>query len=1015
MAVVDIWQSSRIPQVGVTAPQDRSGEIIGNAIANAGQAAAQVATIAARADAVQQQKNDSAWLGQQKPQSILDLNSKVDALNDPESQSYIDPTRPDYEATVGKTIDDYAESAAKTAPSADAQTEIRSYLTGLKASYVENGGQYADQSKLAKRISDIDESNRKWGSIIVTAPSQFGPAVQEQEKLIRSQGLSPEKTEAQVRKMKSTMAGFAMNGQASSNPGVFLKNISKWGEQGAEPGDIAQAQNIAEAELKRQQAEAKAESQRRQMQNQVDVTARASDAVSSVQANGGVMPLVNGKPLVTEKEIRAAYPEDPIRAQRAVDSLNTALKIGQAKVRVAGQTKAEDDAFVASVAPAPGGVFTGDDAEVQKAVIAAVNAKRDALADEIKQDIQDSQSESASAINQNGADWLQTAGVTGEVPEAAKVATAESGSAEAKAFLDKLEQTARLSKAAQQVKDQPNSADQSMADRLGLDIESTGVGSGDRAAEADATAKAIAEKQKAIAADPGGFFASANPGVKSGWEAVDANPNDHAVAENTVAMSVAAQLGYGLGSDQVQPFPNGRAAQFANTITSAPADQALSTIDYIRSIAGEPGLRQVLGQKGIPSMAKFMAFADQPSQEPVRAAALESMKLKPEELDKLVKDRGFKDKDIDEQVSARIEPLLNTLPPGAVGPYHDALTQITKFYVSKGMQPAAAAQQAWSAFESAYAFHDTFRVPRQINGAPVDDQAVQNGMNGVLQNLDKFNIVPQPGGPNMSAPLPSNPDLAAAVTKFPALAKVAGNVVVTDKPDPGDGRQLESYPPWEEYNPNPGKFTSEIYNQSAKGDERTSLVAGDMLHYLGAVDPATDKAVDPAYRAMKERLLSSMTPDQSRENHAAYKQAKEAKEPYNGTFDQFMDSSRGDEFIMGYITPDKQDDWRKSGAYTPQQAKILDEMKGYLSKSPEHDYALTQTIKQLQTGGARWVTNADDTGVVLTYDVDQNGIPGAAVKTANGRLEVLFTDLESGKYGRVQSKAHGRIGIAGGQ
>jgi hypothetical protein len=216
-------------------------------------------------------------------------------------------------------------------------------------------------------------------------------------------------------------------------------------------------------------------------------------------------------------------------------------------------------------------------------------------------------------------------------------------------------------------------------------------------------------------------------------------------------------------------------------------------------------------------MAKFLAFADQPAQEPVRAAALESMKLAPDELNKLVKDRGYKDSDIDEQISSRIVPLLNTLPPGAVGPYHDGLTQIAKYYVAKGLPPDAAAQQAWSAFESAYTFHDSFRVPRQLDGVAVDDQAVQDGINAVMQNLDKFNIVPQAGAP--------------------------------------------------------------------------------------------------------------------------------------------------------------------VGAPT--------------------DYALNQTIKQLQSGGGRWVTNADDTGVVLTYDVDQNGIPGAAVKTATGRLELLFTDLESGKYGSV--------------
>jgi hypothetical protein len=811
MPVVDIWNRSVLPQGGVHAPGGTSaGEIIGQSAQNLGAGLSNAAEGIQRADMIIQRRNDDAWLGQQKPQAVLDIDQQIKDLNDPQSKTYVNPSSGDYTGAVNKLIDDYSGTLSKAAPSGNSKAEAAAYMAALKGDYLKTANRYVAESQYATRISNIDESNRKSGAVLVTRPSMFDSIVAQQEALIRGQGLSQQQADGEVAKMKRGMAGFAMNGQASSDPPGFLKNIDQWGAKGADPTDISQAQNIAEAEQKRRAAEAKAEAARQQAQYKANVASRADDAITSLQTNGGVMPLVGGKPLVTEKEIRSAYKDDPIQAQRNVDKLKKAQLIGQSKDQIKSNTRAEDDAMLASVAPVQGGIFTSDDAEVQKAVVAAVNAKRAALDDEIQQDIKDSQNDAASFLGQNGADLAQEAGQTGIVPDALKSAVADNGSAEAKAFLAKVERSADLARAGQQIKDQPASADRTMAERIGLDLSSTGPGSGERAIQADAMAKALADKQKAIASDPAGYFSASSTAISSAWDAVDQNPNDPAVAQTAVSMGVAQQQAYGLPQDEIRPFPSGRASAYATTISTAPPDQAMATIDYIRQISGDAGLKQVLSQKGVPPMASFLAFADQPGQEPIRAAGLETMKIKPEELDKLVKARGVKEDDIDTQASAAMEPLLNTLPPGAAVPYQDALTQITKLYVAKGLSPSEASQQAWSAFESAYTFHGTYRIPTSF-----DDQKVQDGLNSVMQNLGKMAIVPQAGSPE--------------------------------------------------------------------------------------------------------------------------------------------------------------------GAPT--------------------GYAQEQTIRQLQTGGIRWVTNADDTGLIGTYDIDQNGIPGPAVKTATGRLEVLFSDLEAGKYG----------------
>jgi hypothetical protein len=510
-----------------------------------------------------------------------------------------------------------------------------------------------------------------------------------------------------------------------------------------------------------------------------------------------------------------------------IEDLNHEADVGSAFNLIKGQTTAEDTAMkarakAAAEVPGPG---SAEAADYYKRIGDAIDAKQKDLDTDLSGILKDSQDEANAAINANKDDWMQTAAATGEVVPEAKTAIAESSIADKSGALSVLEQAAELGKIRQQVEDQNLTADKSTMERLGLMANASGPGSAILSAQAKTLSEAIEKKQKAIQDDPGGYFAATNDGVKSAWAAVDANPQDTDVAQTAAAMSVAAQIAYGVPADQVRPFSNDRAAQFAQTIMTGQPDQAMSSIDQVRTVAGDEGLKQVLGQKGVPAMAKFLAFADGPMQEPIRAAALEAMKVPPENLAKQVKARGYGQDDIDSAVSGVIGPLLNTMPSGGVDPYQESLDLLTKYYVSQGKTPGQGASLAWSVFDQTYAFHRTFRVPRTF-----DDQKVQDGMNGALQNLGQFAIVPQSGGPAGAAP----------------------------------------------------------------------------------------------------------------------------------------------------------------------------------------GYALDQTIKQLQTGGLRWVTNANDTGVIATYDVGQNGLPGPAVKTTTGRLELSFADLEAGKYGSKQPGAHGRIGIPSG-
>lgn len=162
---------------------------------------------------------------------------------------------------------------------------------------------------------------------------------------------------------------------------------------------------------------------------------------------------------------------------------------------------------------------------------------------------------------------------------------------------------------------------------------------------------------------------------------------------------------------------------------------------------------------------------------------------------------------------------------------------------------------------------------------------------------------PHPRPPARGTP-PRRQDLyAAALMKFPRLQQYGDLMtVIQGRPmSATDPRQLESYPPDESWNPVPGKFTTEIYNTAVPQDQQVNMVAGDMLHHLSRVDPQWD--------AMKRDVLPPEL------------------------LDPKLYNSRADEYLMGYITPDAADEWRKGGAYNAEQKQKLDLMIKYLMGS----------------------------------------------------------------------------------
>jgi hypothetical protein len=215
---------------------------------------------------------------------------------------------------------------------------------------------------------------------------------------------------------------------------------------------------------------------------------------------------------------------------------------------------------------------------------------------------------------------------------------------------------------------------------------------------------------------------------------------------------------------------------------------------------------------------------------------------------------------------------------------------------------------------------------------------------------------PLMGGKSQPTPtpkVPMDPRLAAVQKQFPRLAPYLSKVMIQQgkKTNPNDDRGLEFYPPWESENPNPGKITLELFDR-LQGPTLTTALGGDLLHYLGGVDPKSGKPVDPEYYAMKQAVLKARTPQQQAMDQREYANAVK-NEGEKRPFAQWLQQSRIDAYIRGYVTPELggkyPDEWRKQGQYkSPAMLKAVEAIRQYVTTAPQYP-----TLEQIKAKAAQ--------------------------------------------------------------
>lgn len=168
---------------------------------------------------------------------------------------------------------------------------------------------------------------------------------------------------------------------------------------------------------------------------------------------------------------------------------------------------------------------------------------------------------------------------------------------------------------------------------------------------------------------------------------------------------------------------------------------------------------------------------------------------------------------------------------------------------------------------------------------------------------------------------------------YPPLAKHDFSVTTGSGP-----YYSEMYPPWESQNPSPSKPTIMLHEkgQALNQDEQKQLLLGETFHYLGARNPETQVPVDPNFRMLKELFMQNLTPQQLHIDRQHFiEQMKNTGE--TRSFQDWMDQSQVDAYLRGHLSPineTERRDWAKT--YTPNQLRILGQMKDYLTTGTLH-------------------------------------------------------------------------------
>lgn len=166
--------------------------------------------------------------------------------------------------------------------------------------------------------------------------------------------------------------------------------------------------------------------------------------------------------------------------------------------------------------------------------------------------------------------------------------------------------------------------------------------------------------------------------------------------------------------------------------------------------------------------------------------------------------------------------------------------------------------------------------------------------------------------------MPKEPKHFVMVTKDGA--RVPFNVIDNADPDAAASDSfVETYHPQESMNhPTPGSWAVEFRRPHPAG--RRALMKAELLHIM--------PHVDEKWKEMKQQLFDAMTEEDIQAHYRSYEKMRRERGERR-SFRDWMDISRMDQWIGGYLYPEISGEWEDAW-FNPQHRKILEKMRSHL-------------------------------------------------------------------------------------
>lgn len=274
----------------------------------------------------------------------------------------------------------------------------------------------------------------------------------------------------------------------------------------------------------------------------------------------------------------------------------------------------------------------------------------------------------------------------------------------------------------------------------------------------EALKKAVLQRESQWKNDQLGYTMEVNPAVKSSYEAFQKNPTPSTAAQFADMARIAQKELSPTSIPSLIPAAEiGRFKTQMEAISTDPrgAKQATDLLQQEQMKWGKNWpyvVRDLVKGKALnDSQYVAASMVDDPNHKGLADDIVRSGAMTDKEITEALPSGNFKGISDNARVQAQsaLGSFRNTFPQNVQGyrtykAYEDTLTKLIlyKSAISSKDQTGLAKDLAGQIVNNKYQFNETYRIPKVIDGRPIEPTTIENGVENLRNKLDKMNVIP---------------------------------------------------------------------------------------------------------------------------------------------------------------------------------------------------------------------------------------------------------------------------------